>query len=178
MPHNVLIGRGGRDFGNQGNDAASQFIHLKLDTAESQKGRMVRQDAEHRKYWFKTGRNDLTASKACLEKYHALVVEDKVGVFYVVKCMDIIQHPRSKASRSSGHGEDNPHIQIPMRCIREIGTLVDPAQFTGLPLMARRTCRAGNCSSSYWEHKIPRRRSSTSSDTEPVEGSQQALFSG
>ncbi len=114
----------------------AQFIHLQLDDGwKLAKGRMVRQDAEHRKYWFKTGRNDLTASKACLEKYYALVVEDMVGVTATSSnACDIIQHPvKSKASRSSGHGESNPHIQIPMRCIREIGTLVDPAQFAGLP---------------------------------------------
>jgi len=112
-------------------DAAEKFVHLRADAAESQKGRMVRKDAQGRQYWFKNGRNKVKLSKACLEKYHALLVEDSDEAFYLVPCAALLNHPEARNSRSSKHGDRNPHIQLPLRSIRAMGTVVDPAQFTG-----------------------------------------------
>ena len=121
-----------RVFGDHGEDPSGRFVHLKVDADESRNGRMVRRDGQRRQYWFKNGRNDWTGSQEGLEKYYAVVMEDKGGDFYVVKCRDILGHPKSRASRSGKHGDRNPHVQIPMRCVREIGQLVEPAEFVGL----------------------------------------------
>jgi hypothetical protein len=133
MPQYESTGWTDPDFGKEVNDdAAEQFVRLKADKAESQNGRMVRKDAKNRMYWFKNGRNKLKLNQACLEKYYAVIVEDNDGQFYVAKCADILAHPHARTSHSSKHGDKNPHLQLPVRTIREIGTAVEPADFAGL----------------------------------------------
>jgi hypothetical protein len=133
MPQYDSTGWTDPDFGKEVNDdAAEQFVLLRPDKAESQKGRMVRKDAKNRQYWFKNGRNKLNLNRGCLEAYHAVIVEDNDGRFYVAKCAEILAHPDARTSRSSKHGDRNPHVQLPVRTIRKIGTPVEPEEFVGL----------------------------------------------
>lgn len=132
MPQDADTGKAGRDFGVAANRAAaSRFPLLIVDSVESSLQKTVLKDAGGRTYWIKNGRSTPTMSDKCLQRYHAVVFEDRDGSFYLVPCSNVLAHPAAKQSKSSGHGPTNPHTQLSMKHIRSIGHKVDPTTFIG-----------------------------------------------
>jgi hypothetical protein len=132
MPQDEITGADGRESGIRANTAmAKRFPLLSRDEMESTVQKTVFKDRAGRRYWFKNGRNTPTMGQKALQKYYALLLEDKDGRIFLVRCDVVIAHPRLRRSKSSGHGPTNPHLQLAMRYIREVGQEVNPTIFDG-----------------------------------------------
>ncbi|MGD0089153.1 MAG: hypothetical protein ABSE73_04475 [Planctomycetota bacterium] len=133
MGQNATTGAIGRLYGIQTiQAAAARFRLLSIDRTQSTNQRIVlMNNATRWRFWLKTGRSTPTFSVACLNNYKVVLVIEATGTIWRIDSATILAQPQRVPSRSSGHGPKNSHVQLPMRFIKQFGTVVTPATFVG-----------------------------------------------